>query len=487
MNPSILSVGLALAGLMAPFATAAEVATAPRVVIDVRSLGAAGDGVTDDTAVFQAAVDRAAAQRGVVEVPAGRYLVGSIRLPSHVAVVGTGEGSVLQLRPQPLPAANGRAGRSPFDPGHLFLPKDMATVAAVEDVEIRDLVLLGDSARQNGGGPMPLSGAIHGIAILGGHGWVVRNVRAEDFDGDGIYLGGNLLYPGAHDGGNGKVRWPGGKAPESQPMAVGNLIEGNVVRGNLRNGMMIAHGDGNVLRGNLFERNQIGVVCAPRPGPDKLCADPQRFPKYKPGVYESAELDLEPNRIRATAGQPVIWQQVTRTLIEGNTFRDGPRLAIQIVKGAADISDNRIVGNRFVDNLGGGIIVFAEGAQNNVFEDNDFTWTAAADQKFVLRFHAGAGNRVVGNRFHGPLPSSGRLIQFEATSLLQSTRCTEFSDNVIDVPVDGDRAVVDFARNLVDSRVSGNRFVAGGRIDVAPAKLLDDGDQAACRPPMRAN
>jgi len=54
-------------------------------VFNVRAFGAAGDGTTLDTAAIQAAIDQcAAAGGGTVLVPAGKYLVGTLRLKSHV-------------------------------------------------------------------------------------------------------------------------------------------------------------------------------------------------------------------------------------------------------------------------------------------------------------------------------------------------------------------------------------------------------------------
>ncbi|WP_420134039.1 right-handed parallel beta-helix repeat-containing protein [Rhodopseudomonas sp.] len=443
-------------------------------ILDVRAFGARGDATSDDTHAFQAAVDRAAEIRGTVHVPAGRYLVGSIELPSHVAIEGEGDASILTLRPQPL----AHQGRSPLRPGHMFLPKAMNAIASVEDVRIARLTLLGNSRAQNDGRPMPLSGAIHGIAILGGKGWVVDHVQAEDFDGDGIYLGANTVYPGAIDIGNGKLRWPHGQSPDGQPMAVGNLIENNVVRGNLRNGMMIAHGDGNVLRNNLFERNQVGIVCEPRPAKGEPCAAPDAYPKYSPAVYESAEIDLEPNRIKIRPGEPVIWQQVTNTLIEGNTFRNGPRMAIQIVKGDAEISGNRIVRNSFVDNAAGGILIFAPGATRNVIADNEFSWMDATYQPWILRIHGGNGNQIIGNRFRGERPAGGRVVQLEPGTRLRTTRCTVFTDNVIDVAAPANAALVSVDSTLADTIVSGNRFPRGGTVDIAATSRLSEGSSA---------
>jgi len=55
--------------------------------LDIRAFGAIGDGVTMCTASIQAAIDKAAAAgKGVVEVPVGTYLTGSIHLRSHVGI-----------------------------------------------------------------------------------------------------------------------------------------------------------------------------------------------------------------------------------------------------------------------------------------------------------------------------------------------------------------------------------------------------------------
>ncbi len=62
-------------------------ATVSRAPLNVRAFGAIGDGTAKDTAAFQKALDTcAAAGGGVVLVPAGNYLIGSIELKSQTTL-----------------------------------------------------------------------------------------------------------------------------------------------------------------------------------------------------------------------------------------------------------------------------------------------------------------------------------------------------------------------------------------------------------------
>ncbi len=61
--------------------------TSPKATFNVRESGAVGDGKTKDTAAIQAALDRCAATGGgIVVVPAGEYLTGSLDIKSHTTL-----------------------------------------------------------------------------------------------------------------------------------------------------------------------------------------------------------------------------------------------------------------------------------------------------------------------------------------------------------------------------------------------------------------
>jgi hypothetical protein len=135
--------------------------------VNVREFGAVGDGVTDDRAAIQAALDSGASE---VVVPVGTYVVGRgagywcLSISAGVTLRGeTRDGAVLQQAP-------GIAGSV-----------RLLQVAAA-GVAIRDLTLDGNRARQTADEHRA------GVFATGAPDLAIRGVTARGFTGDGFYL-----------------------------------------------------------------------------------------------------------------------------------------------------------------------------------------------------------------------------------------------------------------------------------------------------------
>lgn len=133
--------------------------------VDVRSLGAAGDGTNDDTPAFRAAIAEIAKQGGgTVHIPQGTYrITESLHLPTGITLRGE----------------NQRASRLLAPPGADF---DLLKIDGAEDVIISDLSLMEENhgtAKPNG----------FGISINNGTKFLlVENVSVTGFS-SGISLG----------------------------------------------------------------------------------------------------------------------------------------------------------------------------------------------------------------------------------------------------------------------------------------------------------
>jgi hypothetical protein len=59
-----------------------------RELLNVTAFGAKGDGVTDDTAAIQKALDKAALSHGAVFIPEGRFLTSELKVPEGIGIHG---------------------------------------------------------------------------------------------------------------------------------------------------------------------------------------------------------------------------------------------------------------------------------------------------------------------------------------------------------------------------------------------------------------
>lgn len=160
-----------LVNTVIPAGSAALIGDTPLVVgvYDVRSYGATGNGITDDTAAFQAAsVAVQQAGGGTLLIPAGRYLLhATTYLASDTVVMGAGRGATTLLAATDWPELP--AGRYAFFEN---LNYDAGTIID-RNITIRDLTLdYGDFGPVN-----PPGGGQHAIRM-----WFAGGVLVEDVE-----------------------------------------------------------------------------------------------------------------------------------------------------------------------------------------------------------------------------------------------------------------------------------------------------------------
>lgn len=135
-------------------------------VVDIRSYGAKGDGVTDDTGALIKAIGEAAG--GVLVISPGTYLVDpptTIHLPAETLLEGMGGSGTLVL------ARNSR------------LPNDSALLtisAGTGRVRICGVRLLGNGSAQ--------TNRIRGLVAYRSHGLVLEEITVEQFSGSGVLI-----------------------------------------------------------------------------------------------------------------------------------------------------------------------------------------------------------------------------------------------------------------------------------------------------------
>ena len=225
----LLTRGAALVPLAVLPSLASAVPPVPPVgeTLDVRLLGARGDGTTDDAAAFQAALDALPDWGGALRVPAGRYRIARpLALPSmgRLAILGEGFASRLQMEAdEPLLRASESA----------TIDKFLMTDLAVESI---------GAAKSPGTPAVALDGGMTGSTF--------SNVW---FDGQKVPLGGAVRVKGVSDTsafvncvswGTSGVAFEIGRGAEVRFM--GGRIIGDVTQRAGGVGILLAGGNGGV-------------------------------------------------------------------------------------------------------------------------------------------------------------------------------------------------------------------------------------------------
>ena len=137
--------------------------------INVRNAGAKGDGWHDDTAAFQAAIDALPASGGTILVPAGKYMINtlkSIHLRSHMRLLMNPLAELVAI---------------PNSSGRYYV----LVASRVNNVEINGGSIVGDRIRHVGNtGEWGM-----GVYILGSAKVFVHNLKVSQCWGDGVYVG----------------------------------------------------------------------------------------------------------------------------------------------------------------------------------------------------------------------------------------------------------------------------------------------------------
>lgn len=174
--------------------TAVSFATMTGPVYHVEEYGAIGDGVTNDTAAIQAAINAVPSTGGTVVLGAKTYLVSQagsnpwcLLLKSNLKICGMGASSIVYLANNQLAAA-------------VRVFSTTGTIVQQSNIIFENFAINGNKANQS----QPSIEQYAGIFLTGVHDCLITNMYLYNMGGDGVFL----YYDAVGDGtpGNGDTR-----------------------------------------------------------------------------------------------------------------------------------------------------------------------------------------------------------------------------------------------------------------------------------------
>ena len=154
-----------------------------RDTVSVKDFGAVGDGVTDDTAAIQAAINAASY---AVFIPAGNYRCnGRVNLKAHLSIFGSGMGSTIITRMYPA--------TQNYDEG-VFHAESSSSTTFIDQINISDMTFDGkvQDFPYNNGSPIFCQN-MHLVSLLGTRNVQINRVEFLGFRGDGLHIGARIL------------------------------------------------------------------------------------------------------------------------------------------------------------------------------------------------------------------------------------------------------------------------------------------------------
>lgn len=350
---------------------------------NVQDYGAVGDGITDDTAAIQAAID-AASTGGIIYLPPATYIVDpavSLRLSSNQTLMGAGRASILKVK----------------DNSNVL--NNLVKAESVDRVVLDNFAIDGNRSNQDASDTV----AVHyGIYVSTSSNCRVNNIYVHDTTGVGIhvYNSTGTVVTNCESSGN---RYHGFECEQD----TSTLWQGNRGHNNDRHGIFISPGEvggtgsiGNVIDGNSFDSNsQYGIAL----GIDAA------------GLSIGLTKDnlISNNSVTSNAYYGISVYRVDDTTIANNIVAYNGYFGIYLYRAER----NQVIGNRLRNNSQSGDGAYDEiliegyndsqASKHNLLQGNYIYIDGAVRAKYAIReATSGDGPNVIKDNY---VPSDGTL------------------------------------------------------------------------------
>lgn len=440
--------GGATVALCARAALAEE--AAPAGAVSVREFGADPSGQRDSSEAFAQAI----AKSDSVTIPEGTYLVGDVKLRTHLTLAGRGEGTILRQKP-------GARFALTCDSGSPDLASNLTGLV------IKDLQLRGSCDTEG------FSEFIHLLSLNGVTDASLSRVVFRGFRGDGLYIGSSndgkaerhnlrvTVRDCVFDGINNENR-NGISVIDCDGLVVEKCRFVNVSRANMPGAIDLEpnasafHVIRNVrIAGNTFQSIGGGVGTVSMYISTALAAMPKNIVvednmirnanstafSFMQNVPPSAGapsqgIVVRRNQVSGKYQRPFVMRGVVGVELSDNRFSDATQSALIGYREARDVVREMTLRSNVFERCGseGGVGVSVFTVKGLAFVENE--WKDCGNGKpnsYAVDFNLGTSERVsfTRNRFLSPNGRTAFAVQKEAAHRFDAG-ANEFVDNVVD-------------------------------------------------------